>query len=60
MLCLHRKTGEQIVLTLDGREIARIDVCKISDGQVVLGLTCPKEVAIIRPDAVCKVRRETR
>ena len=54
MLVLSRKTSQ----TIEIGENVRVTVVRISRDQVRLGIDAPKDVKIVRPDAVCKNKKE--
>lgn len=54
MLILTRKTGEMIKI---GNDIA-VTVLAVNGGQVRLGVTAPKDVAVHREEVWDRIRRE--
>lgn len=68
MLVLMRRPGEELELWRSGELIGRVKVLKVTERlrfppgkgrpQVTIGIEAPKDVDILRTDAVSKTRRE--
>lgn len=56
-LCLARRQGESVLLTLkDGRQI-HVKVSDLRWNMVVLAIDAPRDIEVMRPDAVRKVKK---
>lgn len=58
MLVLQRKLDERIVIEYPGQPLVTIDVVRLKEGTVRLGIDAPREVAIHRQEVYDRIQAQ--